>query len=67
MRTFGQMLPMTYTFKAIHHYMATGTVATELLGTSLALNLLYFGAALAFLGCMFNKAKQLGLSLLELD
>lgn len=67
MQIIGKSLPMTYTFKALHGYAATGTMPTHFLFTSLWLNILFFVIIVLFLHFMFRKATTIGLARLEVD
>ena len=60
-------LPISYVFESMRTYIQTGTIAYTYLGIAAVLNVVYISGALVFFKYMFNKSKQYGLALLEVD
>jgi ABC-2 type transport system permease protein len=63
----GKLLPMTYTFTAIHGFVATGTMSVRLLGMGFAVTLVYCVAAVLTLHATFGYARNRGLARLEAE
>ena len=64
-QTVAQGLPTVYVFEGMRSVLSTGSMPLRSLGTSLALNLLYLGLALAFFFAMFEQRRRQGLQSLD--
>ena len=64
-QAIGKCLPTTYVFEGMRKVLSDGVFSYELFWMSLALNIVYLGAAMGLFKLMFEKSRNKGLSRLE--
>jgi ABC-2 type transport system permease protein len=65
MHYISKALPMTYVFEAIHHFLKTATLPTDLLFKSFVLNGIYLALSVLFFYSMYDNARKRGFGYVE--